>query len=116
MALVFKARYREHEVVATVKRPVTTQFSVAVDGNVVAQSSRPVSSDFICGIKTWFGMKPVWEISGIVEIDGKERRVMARHYTTFTRQYVQILVDGLMIGPEADDKRHQTLEPSAPAD
>lgn len=100
MDLLFKVRYAEHEVVATVARPVTTRFSVAVDGDLVAESSRPASTDFICGIKTWFGMKPMWEISGTIDIDGQQRQISARHYTTFTRQYVQIFVDGQMIGPE----------------
>jgi len=105
MDLVFKARYGQHEVVATAKRPVTTRFSIAVDGNVVAESSRPASTDFLCGIKTWFGMKPVWEIGGTVETDGQDRQITARHYTTFTRQYVEILVDDRMIGPEVHDTR-----------
>jgi len=100
MNLVFRARYEGHDVVVTVKRPVTTRLKIAVDGTVVAESSRPVVTDIICGIKTWFGMQPVWKISGVIEINGKERRVAAKHYTTFTRQYVEILIDNQMIGPE----------------
>ena len=105
MDLVFKARCGRHEVVAKAKRPVTTRFSVALDDKVVAESSRPASTDFICGIKTWFGMKPVWDLSGTIVIDGEERRVSAKHYTTFTRQYVEIFVDGQIIGPEGEDVR-----------
>ena len=100
MDLVYKARFAGHEIAARVARPLTTHFCVAVDGAVVAESSRPVSTDLVCGIKTWFGMRPVWEIWGTVEIDARERQVTAKHYTTFTRQYVELFVDGEIIGPE----------------
>lgn len=101
MDLLFKVCHAGHEVAATVARPLTTRFSVAVDGVLVAESSRPASTDVLCGIETWFGMRPVWEISGTVQIDARERRVTAKHFTTFTRQYVELFVDGEMIGPES---------------
>ena len=105
MDLVFKARYGEHEIVATAKRPVTTRFSIAVDGNVVAESSRPVSTDFLCGIKTWFGMKPVWEIGGTLEIDGLQQDT-TRHSRDSTSRY------WWMTGLLARRRRIQDSEPS----
>ena len=100
MNLVFKVNYDGHEIVVTAKRPLTTRLTLTINDKVVAESSRPVSTDLICGIKTWFGIKPVWEISGKLEINGKERCITARHCVTFFRQYVEIFIDGQMIGPE----------------
>lgn len=100
MNLHFRTRYDNHDILAMVNRPFTTKFSISLDGERLVESSRPVTTDMISGIKTWFGLKPVWAISAVVEVDGKKRQITARHYTTFTRQYVVLLVDGQLIGPE----------------
>ena len=100
MEMIFKTRYGNHEITASVSRPVTTSFRLSLDGQTIAESSRPWSTDIICGIKTWFGLIPVWEIWGSIEVDGAQHRVTTKHYTTFVRQYVEIFVDGQFIGPE----------------
>lgn len=101
MELSFEVTYKNTKIRAAVKRPVTTKFNLFVDNKPIAESSRPSTTDLLCGILTWFGKKPKWELAGKAFINGIECEILAIHFTTFTRQYVEIYVNGEFIGPEA---------------
>jgi len=101
MELTFKVKYKNTEIKAVVKRPITTKFSLFADNKLIAESSRPSTTDMLCGVLTWFGKKPKWELEGKALVDSKECKISAIHFTTFTRQYVEIYVDGDFIDPEA---------------
>jgi len=98
--MTFRVSYKNQEIVAKVSRPISTKFSLYLNGKIIAEASRPATTDLICGIKTLFGLKPKWEIVGYSAIDGQEHEIRAKHFTTFTRQYIEIYVDGELIGPE----------------
>ena len=100
MGLNFATTYNGTEIRAEAKRPITTQLSLYVGDKLVAQASRPISTDLLCGIRTWFGQKPKWEIKGRATIKDVDHDVAAIHYTTFTKQFIHIYVDGKLIGPE----------------
>lgn len=78
----------------------STEIALYAGDTLVARATRSIWAVYWQAMRTWFGKIPTWATEGRVLIEGSERRVQAVHHVTFTRRYVQIYVDGELVGPE----------------
>lgn len=96
-AAAFKGRHLRAS-----QNPFTTHLTLREGDTLLAEGSRSWFAVLFQGIRTWFGSTPTWEIEGKLVIDGTEHQAKAIHRVTFTRWYVQIYIDGELIGPVVD--------------
>ena len=90
MGLRFSTRFHGALIRVEVNRPVSTELKLFVDERLIAEASRPASTDMYCAMQTWIGRKPKWIVSAETVIDGIDCEVIAIHVTTFTSQYIEI--------------------------
>ncbi|MBL4846607.1 MAG: hypothetical protein JKY65_13870 [Planctomycetes bacterium] len=97
--IAFSAWFKGRQLLA-VENPKFTELVLSAGDTVLAKDTRSLFASIVDALRTWLGATPTWEIEGTLVIDGNEHQVKAIHHVTLTRHYVQIHVDGDLIGPE----------------